>query len=371
MSIFLPCKPGKLGMLCFLLIIALRCVAAQEPSGMHPKAQLDFVRQQIKAKREPYLSAFKQLIQKADSALLVNNHAVEDFKVPGFYQQKVEHQSKSLALQTDAFSAYSCALAWQFTGKKVYAQKALYFFNSWATINKAYSELDGSLVMSYSGSAMLMAAELMKPYKDWKAADREVFTGWVKNVFINAAHSIRYRNNNSGDWARLATVLGDCFIGDTADIKKTTGMIKADLFNKIALDGHMVEEVKRGANGIWYAYFSLAPLTASMWVVYNTTGDNMFMLEKDGASVKKAIDYLLYYNQHPDGWTWFKNPNTGSVVNTAVGFWPANLIEAMRNIYPDDKYDAFVAPYRPIMYSRHDYAWTFPTLLPLSLKGYK
>lgn len=361
----------KWSICCLLLITTINGFAFEVPSGMHPKAQLDFVKQQVKAKREPYLSAYKKLIQKADSALLVNHHAVEDFKVPGFYQQKEEHQSKSLALQTDAFSAYSCALAWQFTGKKVYAEKAIYFFNSWATINKAYSELDGSLVMSYSGSAMLMAAELMKPYQDWKTTDKDAFSAWVKNVFISAAHSIRYRNNNSGDWARLATVLGDCFIGDMADIKKTTEMIKADLFNKIAPDGHMVEEVKRGANGIWYAYFSLAPLTASMWVIYNTTGDNLFMLEKDGASVKKAIDYLLYYNQHPAEWTWFKNPNIGKLTNSAVDFWPANLIEAMHTVYSDDKYDAFVAPHRPIIYSRHDYAWTFPTLLPVKLNGYK
>lgn len=361
----------KWSMVVCFSVITVHCFASDEPSGMHPKIQLDFVKQQIKAKKEPYISAYKKLIQKADSALLVNHHAVEDFKVPGFYQQKEEHQGKSLALQTDAFSAYSCALAWQFTGKKVYAQKALYFLNKWASINKAYSELDGSLVMSYSGSALLMAAELLKPYKDWKAADKDRFTGWVKNVFIPAAHSIRYRNNNSGDWARLATVLGDCFIGDTDDIKKTAGMIKADLFNKIAHDGHMVEEVKRGANGIWYAYFSLAPLTASMWVIYNTTGDNMFMLEKDGASVKIAIDYLLYYNQHPDEWTWFKNPNIGKSTNPAVDFWPANLLEAMHFVYPNPEYDAYVAPHRPIVYARHDYAWTFPTLLPVKLDGYR
>lgn len=371
MRFTLPFVFNKLWLLGVAMVIVTKCYAADAPSGMHPKAQLDFVKQQIKAKREPYLSAYKQLIQKADSALLVNNHAVEDFKVPGFYQQKEEHQGKSLALQTDAFSAYSCALAWQFTGKKVYAEKALYFLKSWSTINKAYSELDGSLVMSYSGSALLMAAELMKPYSGWKAADKAVFTSWVKNVFIHAAHSIRYRNNNSGDWARLATVVGDCFIGDTADIKKTAEMIKADLFNKMAPDGHMVEEVKRGANGIWYAYFSLAPLTASMWVIYNTTGDNMFMLEKDGASVKKSIDYLLYYNQHPGEWTWFKNPNIGKSTNPAVDFWPANLLEAMHFVYPNPEYDAYVAPHRPIVYARHDYAWTYPTLLPVKLDGYK
>ncbi|RZK67950.1 MAG: hypothetical protein EOO95_01340 [Pedobacter sp.] len=113
----------------------------------------------------------------------------------------------------------------------------------------------------------------------------------------------------------------------------------------------------------------LAPLSASFWVVYNETGENLFTLEKNGASLKKALDYLLYHNQHPEEWTWFKNPVTGNK-DTATGFWPANLLEAMNGVYHSKDFDAFVAPYRPIMYPRHDYAWTYPTLFPLSLTEY-
>ena len=111
-------------------------------------------------------------------------------------------------------------------------------------------------------------------------------------------------------------------------------------------------------------------MTASCWVIYNTTGENLFKLEKDGTSIKKALDYLLFYNTHPEQWAWFKNPATGNV-HTAVGFWPANLLEAMRNIYHEPQYEVYVAPYRPIVYPRHDYAWTYPTLFPVSLEGYQ
>ncbi|PTQ97883.1 alginate lyase [Mucilaginibacter yixingensis] len=344
--------------------------ALDHPAGMHPQAQLDFVKQQIKTKKQPYLNAFNQLMVRADSALLINQHAIEDFAIPGFYVKKEEHRQRSLALQVDGFSAYSCALAWQLTGKSKYADKSIYFLNAWASINKKYSENDGPLVMSYSGTTMLMAAELMRNYKKWTPSQQHVFAGWVRNVVNKASHKIRDGKNNWADWGRLSSLLADCYLDDKADIQTVSSMIKADLFNKIAPDGHMVEEVKREGNSIWYTYFSLAPLTASCWVIYNTTGENLFKLEQGGTSIKKALDYLLYYNAHPDEWTWFKNPATGNV-NTAVGFWPANLMEAMRNVYHDDKYDAYVAPYRPIMYTRHDYAWTYPTLFPLSLDNYK
>ncbi|WP_443943444.1 alginate lyase family protein [Pedobacter sp. AW1-32] len=338
--------------------------------GYHTQSQIDFVKKQIKLKKELFLSAFNAFIIKADSALLVEQHAVADFSVPGFYQDKDGHRKQSLAIQIDGFSAYTCALAYQLTGKKSYADKAAYFLNAWASINTKYSQLDGSLVMSYSGTTFMIAADLLRNYPGWKAKDQQQFAGWTKNVFRHAANSIRFRNNNSGDWSRYASILADVYLNDQADLQENVKLIKKDLFEKIASDGHMVEEVKRQGNGIWYTYFSLAPLTASFWVIYNQTGENLFTLEKDGASVKKALDFLLYANGHPEEWKWFKNPVTGQV-DTATGFWPANLLEAMSNIYNSEPYRDFVKPYRPIVYPRHDYAWTYPTLMPLSLTNYK
>lgn len=356
-------------MLC-LFVIYTSVYGQTHLPAMHPKQQIDFVASQIKLKKEPYLSAFKQLVKQADSVLFIKAHAVEDFSIPGFYVNKEEHRRLSGGLQTDGFSAYACALAWRFTGKKKYAEKAVYFLNAWARINKTYSQLDGSLVMSYSGTSLMLAADLLSGYKKWQADDRAMFNIWIKNVFQKAANSIRFRNNNSGDWSRFASILSDCYLNDTIDLKENIRLIKKDFFNKIAPDGHMVEEVKREGNGIWYAYFSLAPLTASMWTIYNATGENLFFEEKNGASVKKALDYLLYYNQHPAEWKWFKNPATGNV-NTPTGFWPANLLEAMMGIFHEAKFNDYVSEYRPIEYPRHDFAWTFPTLMPLSLNHYK
>lgn len=359
-----------LALLFFFSVRITKANTTDRPYGMHPKEQLDFVKKQLKLKREPYLSAFKQLMRKADSALTINQHAIEDFSIPGFYSDKENHRKNSLALQVDGFSAYSCALAWQFTGKKKYAEKALYFMNAWARINKKYSQLDGSLVMSYSGTTLMIAADLLKDYKNWKKQDQAQFKTWTKDVFRHAANSIRYRNNNSGDWSRFASILADCYLDDQEDLQKNVALVKKDLFEKIAPDGHMVEEVKRQVKGVWYTYFSLAPLTASMWAIYNETGENLFLLEKDGASIHKSLDYLHYYNTHPEEWKWFKNPDVGRV-DTPTGFWPANLLEAMKDLYKTTAYESFIAPHRPILYERHDYAWTFPTLLPLSLTKYK
>lgn len=351
------------------LLFVTTCVFAYEhPGGMHTKAQIEFVKDQVKKKQEPYYTAYLQLITKADSLLTLEHHALADLSIPGYYVKPQEHRKNSLSIQTDGFAAYCTALAWQLSGKQAYADKALYFLNAWGAINQRYSDFDGPLVLSYSGGSMVIAAELMHPYKKWKKADRERFAVWVKNVYQKASNEIRLRKNNWADWGRYGSLLSDHYLDNEADIAENVRLIKSDIFHKIDADGHMPEEVRREANGIWYTYFSLAPLTASCWIVYNTTGENLFTLQEGDKSIKKALDYLLYYHQHPQEWTWFKNPNTGNPA-AATGFWPANLFEAMQGIYKDESYRTFVVPYRPLMYEKHHFAWTFPTLMPSELSS--
>lgn len=353
-----------------VLLLATGLFAYDHPGGMHPKAQIAYVKEQIRLKKEPFFSAAKQLLEKADAALTASHHALADFDIPGYYIKPKEHRENSQSIQTDGFAAYSCALAWQLTGEKKYAEKALYFLRAWASTNTTYSNHDGALVLSYSGTSMVMAAELMHPFKGWKKADRAQFAAWVKNVYRKAANEIRNRKNNWADWGRLGSILADYYLDDQTDLAENVRLIKSDLFHKIEPDGHMPEEVRREKNGIWYTYFSLAPITAACWVTYNATGENLFTLENEGRSIKKALDYLLYYQQHPSEWKWFQNPNTGSATS-GTGFWPANLVESMYGIYKDASYKNFAQPYQPIIYEKHHFAWTFPTLMPVSIGGYQ
>ncbi|WP_220399564.1 alginate lyase family protein [Filimonas effusa] len=347
-----------------LLLNAIFALAYPHPGGMHPQKQIDFVKEQIKSNNKRYTDAFHALLVYADSALLKEQHALTDFSIPGFYVNPNLHRKNKQGLEADAFYAYACALAWQLSGKAIYADRALYFLNAWGSINQTYSEADGPLVLSYSGSGLLMAAELMRNYNNWKQEDKDQFATWVKNVYRKAGNEIRRRPNNWADWGRFASVLASYYLDDEKDMAMNLKLIKADLFDKIAGDGHLTEEVKRESNGIWYTYFSLAPITAAAWVLYNATHENLFQLEKDGRSIKKALDYLLLYQQQPADWPWFKNPRIGQAKDPN-GFWPANLIEAMLPVYNSAAYDIFLAPHRPIIYNKHHFAWVFPTLMPV------
>lgn len=333
---------------------------------MHPDTQIDFVKEQISQKQEPYLSAYQQLTKAAGEALFAESHALEDFSIPGFYQNPEEHRKNKSGLQTDAFNAYASALAYRLGAGDKYGEKACALLNVWAKTNRKYSEYDGSLVMSYCGTAMIIAAQLMSGATVWKADEQELFDQWIRNVYRKACNEIRHRENNWADWGRFGSLLCAAYFHDNDELGENIRLIKSDLFKKIAPDGSMPEETRREKNGLWYTYFSLAPITGACWIVYNNTGENLFSLEKDGVSIKTAIDYLAYYNQHPDEWEWYEDPRVGE-----PGEWPGNLLEAMSGIYQEPSYVQFVQPNRPLMYRTHHFAWTFPTLMPLSLTGYE
>lgn len=347
----------------FLLISG--CLSYGQKGYMHPDTQIDFVKDQINQKHEPYLSAYQLLMDAAGEALSAENHAMEDFSIPGFYQNPEGHRKNKLGLQTDAFNAYASALAYRLGGGDKYGEKACDLLNAWAKTNKKYSDYDGTLAMSYCGTAMIIAAQLMSGATIWKADEQELFKGWTRDVYRKACNEIRHRANNWADWGRFGSLLCAAYLHDADELNENARLIKSDLFKKIAPDGSMPEETRREKNGLWYTYFSLAPITASCWIVYNNTGENLFFLEEDGVSLKTAIDYLAYYNQHPDEWQWYKDPRVGE-----PGEWPGNLLEAMSGIYNDPAYVQFVLPDRPLMYPTHHFAWTFPTLMPLSLTGY-
>ncbi|WPP48299.1 polysaccharide lyase family 8 super-sandwich domain-containing protein [Catalinimonas niigatensis] len=342
----------------FFFLLHLQAVAYPHPGGMHPQNQIDFVKKKILLKQSPYFEAYLQLVAYADTALTHSDHALPDFNVPGYYIDAQMHRTNSRSLQSDAFDAYACALAYQLSGEEKYADKAFDFLSAWANTNTKYSNHDGSLVMAYSGTAMIMAAELLYHHQDWDEEDKKQFFFWTRNVYGKASNEIRSRKNNWADWGRLGSILSAHLLDDTAEVAENIRLIKSDLFHKIAEDGHMPEEVRREANGIWYTYFSLAPITAACWVALQAEGTDLFAYQENGKSIKSALDYLFYYNQHPDEWKWFDNPRQGSPQS-----WPGNLFEAMHGIYSNEKYSEYVSEAHPLAYPTHHFAWTFPTLM--------
>lgn len=336
--------------------------------NMHPVEQLRFVKYSIVKKAEPYYTAYRSLMKDADVIIdsEQKDNAIADFYIPGYYQDPVTHKANVAGMDKDSYAAYATALAYRLSGDKKYGEKALYFLKAWYTKNKLYSGYDGELAMARSGCGLLIAAELMTDTELWGVVERNQFNRWVKDVYQKSGNSIRNRKNNWADWGRYASLISASLTEDNTEVNENIRLIKSDLFIKIAPDGHLPEEVERNADGMWYTYFSLSPLTAAAWIAYNKTGENIFEMESgEGASIQKAVDFLLENVKDPTKWRWHDNPTKGSPSK-----WPGNLMEALYGIYNNQAYTNYVAGSRPIIYKDH-FTWTFPTLMPLSLTEYK
>lgn len=85
----------------------------------------------------------------------------------------------------DAAAAYQQALLWKLTGEEEYATSAVNILNQWAAVCKAVKSNDSNhfLAAGCQGYTFANAAELLRDYEGWAAADFDKFKAWMLGVF--------------------------------------------------------------------------------------------------------------------------------------------------------------------------------------------
>ena len=399
----------------FLIITAFLIVITQSaiPSvsetgnkreyGIYTRAEIVAAKARIANKNDTNaIAAYSQFMTAVNWALQETPSSVETLKIPGSYYDSRNHNKYRKLITNNAYAAYTLALAWQLTDNDDYADKAVAFLKEWATVNKyiPYDDLkdsddanggyfDNPLVSAYGGVGFIYAAELISEYDGWTKNDQAAFKTWVKNVYEPAVFSIISRNYNSNwsSWSLLASIASNYYIGNDAKVENLKKLLKIQINIQINNKGQMKNEINRGANGMWYTYFSLAPLTQAIQYVYNITGgkENYFCYTAaNGGSVTKALDHFLPYVTNSSGWDKWETDynvtlNLKPVYSTSGRCWPLNLYEAMRYIYgeydvnEDGKgYADFADKYAPIpggaisygsSINMHHIVWSFPSLM--------
>ena len=337
---------------------------AIHPGGLHSQKQIEVARKNIECGIQPWITAYKALIEEAKKNVEKLPEAVVDFNVPGYYEDAKEHRKMMGRLSRDAWAAYSCAIAYQLTTGKEgmqYASKAIQILMAWAVTNTKTSSYDGDLAMADAGVGLIFAAELMTGYKEWNKEQQSVFKNWVTSVYLNSCKKIAEESNNWGDWGNLGCIASHYFLDDKDAIYNDIERIKKRIDRAIDADGSMPHEIARGKRGMWYTYFSLAPLTASCQIALNACGIDLFNFKgKDGVGIEQALDYLLYYEQAPENWPHYEGKD---LLKGKPELYPGNLFEAMYGIYGKEEYGTWVKGARPVMVYGHHYAWAVPSLL--------
>lgn len=329
--------------------------AYPHPGGVHSAKQLTSAKRNIAGGSQPWVDGRNELIPRAEFYLSEPPSAVTDFNVPGYYEDPAGHTRASEVLQNDVRAAYTLALAYQLTGKTAYAEKAKSFLANWAGKNTRISGTDGPLVMTYSGVGLIHAAELLRDYSGWNIADKIAFETWLTGVYLaKAANAIKTESNNWGDWGIYGAMSAYYYKDDNVQLNAEIIRLKNKIESSIAADGSMPQEAGRGVSGLWYTYFALAPITSAAHIAKEAAGIDLFhWTSPGGTTIKQALDYLLYYMNHPDQWPYGENPRMpGSSED-----WGYNLFEAMSDYYDEPSYKDFASAREPIMYLSSHFAW--------------
>jgi hypothetical protein len=191
----------------------------RHPGVLVNRAQLDFIRDKVKAGEEPWTSAFAKT--SANASLTAAPMPVADV-ICGPYSTPNVGCTEELH---DSTAAWSDALAWYITGDEAYARKTIELMNAWSGTIKSHSDHNAPLQAGWCASLWPRAGELIRyTYGGWTAADIAKFSAMLKNVYLPI---IVNGNGGNGNWELTmidATMDIAVFLDDKATFDKAVSM---------------------------------------------------------------------------------------------------------------------------------------------------
>lgn len=136
-------------------------------------------------------------------------------------------------IMNDASAAFQLSLRWKISGETRYADAAVAILNAWADVCKKVTANDNNqyLCLGFQGYTLGNAAELLRDYTGWAAADQKDFKTWLRTVWLERNEWFVDNKGGSGtcdlhywsNWelANLASMLAiGIYLEDVAAINK-------------------------------------------------------------------------------------------------------------------------------------------------------
>jgi len=183
------------------------------PGMLHSAADFARMTNKVNAGAQPWLDGWNKLVTNGHSASTYVARPVDTI-VRG-RQSDGKPENYMLACQ-DAAAAYQNALRWKIKGDAACGNNAVKIMNAWAA---KCTFIDGDsnkdLAAGLQGYQWANAAEIMRGYSGWTAADFTRFKNFLLNVYYPVSSDFLIRHNNTcathywlnWDMSNLCTVL--------------------------------------------------------------------------------------------------------------------------------------------------------------------
>ncbi|MDH0865936.1 LamG-like jellyroll fold domain-containing protein [Mitsuaria sp. GD03876] len=224
----------------------------KHPGLLHTEADFTRMRAQLAAGREPWASGLRALTSSSRAQLGRDPQPVVTAIRGG-------DGENFRAMVEDVQRAYQLALRWKVTNDAAYAAQAVRYVNAWvSTMTTLTGNNDRVLAAGIYGYQWANAAEILRTYDGWSAADRTACQQWLLTHFYPLQSAFLKDHNGSNItnyWANwdLVTLVGMLAIGVFAD-RPDVYQEAIDYFNGGRGNGasrHMVYARHPGHVGQW------------------------------------------------------------------------------------------------------------------------
>ncbi|WP_082507323.1 MULTISPECIES: LamG-like jellyroll fold domain-containing protein [unclassified Duganella] len=190
------------------------------PGLLHTEADFSRMRAKVSAGAQPWLDGWNALLRTGRSNLDTSPRPLQTVIRGG-------DGSNFGQLFIDVARSYQLALRWKVTGDTAYADKAVEFLNAWSsTLTTVTGNSDRFLAAGIYGYQFANAAEIMRTYSGWAAADFARFQNMMLTVFYPLNHQFLTTHNGSEitnfwanwDLCNLACMLAIGVLCDREDV---------------------------------------------------------------------------------------------------------------------------------------------------------
>ncbi len=267
---------------------------------------------------EPYAEAVEDLLGWAADAVGEAPRPQEPLDIDGTEGPWVD----------DTAAAYGLALAWGVTQDDRYAEAAAARIMAWVDTTTTTrdacpdrGQCQTALIVSRTAPGFVFAADLLATSGALDASDLAGFRTWLARVILPSASRLE---NNWGDAGAFTAVVLTDYLGDRDGLIAALEQWRVQT-DRIAADGHLPEETRRGSSGMSYTQEALQYRVGVAAIAERFELDLWTFRGTGGATVEEAIDYLAGYWARPEAWPWAADarvPSTGPFWEIAYAHRP-------------------------------------------------
>jgi hypothetical protein len=297
--------------------------AFRHPITVINQAELAAVKRRIAQRIEPQATAFAKLIHDADAAQSFHPDPPDTMNVMGGYEK---NSNQELVIRPwfwrNCHAAYASALAYAYTGRTAYADRAVEVLNAWAAKGTTFTGKDRGLQLGSWFSPMLYAADLLHDYAGWKPADRARFEAWWRGHCLpHTLEVMRERDNNWKDAGLLGVMSAAVALEDKSLLAEALAELQSYFQDRtdphVQIKGawkltkdkrgvYLPREVTRnnGGSGITYTAYAFTTMVQALEIARYSGHDFWPRRTPEGASLQAAIEWQFRWDELNQPFPW-------------------------------------------------------------------